>query len=134
MAKQPRSLENPIVSLSSGSSAPQSDSLTWRREDHVTIIFTIEAKRDLDDLRAYLQPLNPSGLRNVTSALEARIVLGAENPSSGRQTPLAGVRELVETRYGFVIPYIVRSSTFVVLRVYRGRRRPLDYTKLTIPD
>jgi toxin ParE1/3/4 len=97
------------------------------------IVFTAEAKRDLDELRAYLQPLSPSGLARVTAALEARIVAGAEHPNAGRPSPRPDVRELVETRYGFLIPYIVRDDRFLVLRVYRGKRKPLDYGKLSVP-
>jgi toxin ParE1/3/4 len=97
------------------------------------IIFTVEAKRDLDELRSYLKPLSPSGLAKVTAALEARIVTGSRNPGSGRPTPRPDVRELIETKYGFLIPYIVQRDAFYVLRVYRGNRRPLDYARLMLP-
>jgi toxin ParE1/3/4 len=97
------------------------------------IVFTVEAKRDLDGLRSYLRTLSPSGLASVTAALEARIVTGSENPGSGRLTPRPDVRELIETRYGFLIPYVVRDDTFHVLRIYRGNRKPLDYARLMLP-
>lgn len=96
------------------------------------LIFTIEAKRDLDELRAYLQPLSASGLNNVVTAIQAKIRLGMENPSAGRLTPRDNVRELVETRYGFLIPYYVKDDRFQVLRVYRSLRAPLDYHDLNL--
>ena len=43
------------------------------------IVFTLEAKRDLDELRSYLDPLSPSGLAAVTSAIEKRIVMLADH-------------------------------------------------------
>ncbi len=94
------------------------------------IIFTEEAKRDLDELRRYLEPLSPAGLANVTSALEARIRAVAANPGIGRPTPRDDVREAVEAKYGFLIPYQARDSRLFVLRVYRSKRKPLDYEAL----
>jgi toxin ParE1/3/4 len=43
------------------------------------------------------------------------------------------VREAVEPRYGFIIPYCVRGDALYVLRVYRARRQPLDYDELDLP-
>ena len=96
------------------------------------IVFTEDAKHDLEDLRRYLEPLSPKGLANVVAALERRIVNASENPRSGRPTPRPDVREVVEPRYGFVIPYTVIADDFYVLRVYRSMRRPLDYSELKI--
>jgi plasmid stabilization system protein ParE len=83
-------------------------------------------------LRAYLQPLNPAGLANVVAALEHRISPASENPRIGRPTPRAGVRQAVEPRYGFVIPYTLIAGDFHVLRVYKTRRKPLAYFELKI--
>lgn len=90
----------------------------------------MEAKADLDDLRDYLMPLSPRGLSKVTAAIENRIRLVAEYPASGRPSPRDNVREAVEPQYGFLIPYYVRLDTLIVLRIYRGNRRPLDYELL----
>jgi toxin ParE1/3/4 len=97
------------------------------------IVFTVGAKRDLDDLRAYLAPLAPAGLANVVAALEAKILDVADNPGIGRPSPRPGVREAVETSYGFVIPYFLKDETLFVLRIYRSHRRPLDYATLDLP-
>jgi toxin ParE1/3/4 len=96
------------------------------------IVFTEDAKHDLKELRRYLEPLSPKGLANVVAALERRIVIASENPRGGRPTPRPDVREAVEPRYGFVIPYTVIADDFYVLRVYRSMRRPLDYSELKI--
>ena len=97
------------------------------------LIFTLEAKRDLDDLRAFLEPLSPTGLAHVVQSIEAKIRAGLANPRIGRPTPRDDVRELIEAKYGFVIPYFVKSTTFYVLRVYQGRRRPFDYDAINLP-
>ena len=99
----------------------------------MNIVFTIEAKRDLDDLRAFLAPLSPPGLANVVTAIEARILSLADAPGTGRPTQRADVREAVEVKYGVVIPYTVREGTLFVLRIYQARRRPLDYAAIELP-
>ena len=94
------------------------------------IVFTKEAKADLDELREWLLPLSPFGLANVTAVLEAKIRLIAENPNIGRPTPRADVREAIEAKYGFLIPYLVKDNRLYVLRIYRSKRKPLDYEVL----
>ena len=99
----------------------------------MNIIFTQEAKRDLDELRAYLEPLSPSGLAHVVATLEARIRSIPANPRIGRPTPRDDVREVVEPKYGFVIPYYVQDESLYILRVYRSKRKPFDYAALGMP-
>ena len=96
------------------------------------IILTVGAKADLDELRSYLLPLNPLGLANVTAAVERKIISASDNPSIGRPSPRDDVREMIEPKYGFLIPYTVIDDTLIVLRIYRGKRKPLDYGKLMI--
>jgi toxin ParE1/3/4 len=98
------------------------------------ISFTVEAKADLDELRDYLLPLSPQGLARITSAIQAQINLVAEFPSSGRLSPRHDVREAIESRFGFLIPYMVLGGTLHVLRVYRGKRQPLSYELLPSPE
>jgi toxin ParE1/3/4 len=76
------------------------------------IVFTKEAKRDLLELRRYLEPLSPKGLADVVATLERRIMIASENPRSGRPKPRPNVREAVEPRYGFVIPYMFIADDF----------------------
>ena len=53
------------------------------------------------------------------------------NPASchplryGTQNVAGDVRELVEPRYGFVIPYTVLDDTISILRIYSAKRYPL---------
>lgn len=98
------------------------------------ISLTKEAKADLDQLREYLMPLSPQGLQNVVAALEKRVALTAEHPASGRPSPRADVREAIEPKYGFLIPYSVNGEVLHILRIYRGMRKPLDYQTLPSPD
>ena len=57
------------------------------------IIFTEDAKRELEELRRYLEPLSPKGLANVVAALERRIVIASENSAvAGRRRARMFVR------------------------------------------
>jgi len=89
--------------------------------------FTSQATRDIEDLRIYLAERSYSGLTNVLSEIESYIKSTAENPSLGRRTPRDDVRERVTKKYKFLLPYHVRGDTLYILRVYRGRRKPLNY-------
>lgn len=97
------------------------------------IIFTESAVRDLVELRAYLEPLSPAGLRHVLQRLEDLISILPANPRIGRMSTREGVRELVEPKYGFLIPYAVIGSTVYILRLYRSKRRLMDYDSLDVP-
>jgi toxin ParE1/3/4 len=95
---------------------------------------TVEAKADLDELRAYLAPINAKALQRVVDAIERRILLTVEYPASGRLSPRDDVREAIEPRYGFLIPYMAKGDTLHILRIYRGMRQPLDYQLLPSPE
>jgi toxin ParE1/3/4 len=98
------------------------------------LVFTPEAKRDLNELQAYLRPLNPKAHANVVGSIRSRIEAGMANPRIGRPTPRDEVRELVDPKYGFIIAYHVKGQTFIVLRVYHTRRSPLAYDDLSLPN
>ena len=91
------------------------------------IVITRRAVLDLDNLRKYLAPKSPAGLRNVLSALQKTIEDIPKNPSRGRATPHDDVWEKVVPKYGYIIPYYVRGNTVFILRIYSSRRKPLDY-------
>ena len=72
--------------------------------------------------------------------LEKAISMFSHHPEVGRPVPRENVRELVEPRYGFPIPYAIIEipyaiidGTIFILRVYRSKRKPLDYESLALP-
>jgi len=97
------------------------------------VAFAPAARQDLADIRAYLGPRSPQGYASVVRAIERRILLARDNPPIGRPAVKEGVRELVEPRYGYVIPYVVHRNTILVLRIYRAVRAPLDPDTLEKP-
>lgn len=97
------------------------------------LVFTVEAKRDLYELRSYLSPVSPAGLAKVVDALEAKLTMLLSSPYAGRQTSHEEVLEVVETKYGFVIPYRIQDDFLFILRIYRSARKPLDYLSFDLP-
>lgn len=91
--------------------------------------FTRDAVRDLEDLRDWLVPRSPTGHKRVVAAIQAALKRIREQPQSGRRTEHPDIREAIEPRYGFIIPYTIRGDVLWVLRVYNGRRHPMIWTE-----
>jgi toxin ParE1/3/4 len=94
------------------------------------LVLTLAATNDLRQLREYLACVSPRGLQTVSTAIEQRIQATLQFPESGRSVSHAGIREAVEPRYGFLIPYVSRGDVLIVLRIYRSARTPLDYEEI----
>ncbi len=90
--------------------------------------FTRDAVHDLEDLRDWLLPRSPGGHKRVAAAIRAVLEKLKEMPQSGRPTDHADIREIIEPRHGFVIPYTIRGNVVWALRVYNARRHPLIWT------
>jgi plasmid stabilization system protein ParE len=97
------------------------------------IVFTKKAKRDLDDLREFLKPLNASALTKVVSKINLNILSILDNPNIGRQTSNKYIRELIEPKYGFITAYYIKNNTIFVLRIYQTKRKPLEYDSIKLP-
>jgi plasmid stabilization system protein ParE len=92
------------------------------------IRFTPHALRDLDDLKEWLRLKNPRGYNSVATQISKTIRPVAEHPQMGRKTLRDDIRELVEPRYGFIIPYSIHEGTILILRIYSAKRYPLDFS------
>jgi toxin ParE1/3/4 len=89
--------------------------------------FSRDAMTDLDQLKEWLKPLSRDGYARVVGRLTVAIRKLNDHPNAGRGTSNADVRELVDPRYGFIIPYTIRDDTIWILRIYNARRYPLNY-------
>ncbi|MFN3506019.1 MAG: type II toxin-antitoxin system RelE/ParE family toxin [Allorhizobium sp.] len=90
--------------------------------------FARDAVRDLEELRDWLAPRSASGYRHVTVAIRATLGRVQDQPLSGRPTEHPEIREAIEHRYGFIIPYVIRGNVLWVMRVYNARRHPLIWS------
>ena len=97
------------------------------------IRFTPQAMSDLDDLKEWLRLKNTAGFRSVASQISKTIRPLAKHQAIGRKTMRENIRELVEPRYGFIIPYTVIDDTVFILRIYSSKRYPLDPADLPEP-
>lgn len=97
------------------------------------IRFTSHALQDLDDLKEWLRVKNPRGYNSVATQISKTIRPVAEHPHIGRKTLRDDIRELVEPRYGFIIPYTLHEGTIFILRIYSAKRYPLDFSGSPAP-
>lgn len=91
------------------------------------VVWSADARADLDDLRAYLRNRNPAASRSVVAAIrEAANSLG-DNPLKGHAGE-EGTREWLVTRYpNYLLIYELRPSprgpmAVVILSVWHHSR------------
>lgn len=89
--------------------------------------------QDLDDLKEWLRLKNPAGFRSVARQISKTVQPLSTHPAIGRKTIREDIRELVEPRYGFIIPYTVIEGTIFILRIYSAKRYPMTPTDLPYP-
>ena len=94
------------------------------------IKFTTAALMDVSDLRVFLSPKSETGLEHVLSVIEQTVFSIPNSISKGRKTPRDDVFEKITPKYGYVIPYYIRSNTIYILRVYHSSRKDLDYNSI----
>lgn len=100
----------------------------------MALFLTREAMRDLSEIDAFLADRSPPGLSRVIASIKSSLTAMETMPRIGRETAVSGVRVYVETRYGYIIPYLLKGDDVWVLRVYDSRRPPLDIDSLGAPE
>lgn len=93
------------------------------------VVFSPEAKQDLDEIFDYILRDAPSMAQVVLERISQRIRQLAKMPHLGRIGRVPGTRELVVPKTPFVIPYQVTGDSLEILRVYHGARQwPEQFT------
>lgn len=83
------------------------------------------AQSDIDDIYLYLEPLSPTGARNVLKAIHSAIALIAEHPYSTEETSDPDIRVKILGRYRYKIFYTIVGSDIVeIIHVRHAARRP----------
>src|SRR4051794_38193877 len=84
------------------------------------ILWTRPARRDMRGILSYIGERNP----NATAQVEEHIVKSVEKladfPYLGRPGRRAGTRELVITRFPYIVIYGVQEQEVVIYRVLHG--------------
>ena len=81
------------------------------------------ALANLDQEAAYIAMDNPLIASEFVHHLRASAAMLADHPNIGRPGRIAGTRELVITRFPYILPYRVRNSAVEILRVFHMARK-----------
>lgn len=81
------------------------------------------ALENLDEEAAYLAKDSPRMAAELVQHLQDSVAMLAEHPNMGRSGRIAGTRELVVTRFSYILPYRVRDGAVEILRVFHTARK-----------
>jgi len=81
------------------------------------------ALENLDEEATYLAKDSPRMAAELVRHLRDSVAMLAEHPGMGRPGRIAGTRELVVTRFSYILPYRVRGDVVEVLRVFHTARK-----------
>lgn len=86
--------------------------------------FSKSARNDLNSIQEYIFANNRQAAKEVVAHILSKIkeVL-AHNPAAGRAGRVLRTRELVITKYPYIVPYQVRNEVVYILRVLHTSRK-----------
>ena len=90
----------------------------------MSIRFSPRALADLEDIRAYLVPLNPQGAERVRRAIAEAIDRSEHNPKTGTRTDEPGLfrRPLRKYRYTIFYRLLQIGEGIEIARIVHGAR------------
>jgi toxin ParE1/3/4 len=86
------------------------------------IRFTPRARDDLVEIHAYIAMENPAAARRVVAAIREQITLLVQHPMAGRRGQIPDTRELVISRYPYLVAYRVNHDVVEVLSIWHTAR------------
>lgn len=81
------------------------------------------ALENLDDEAAYIAKDSRRIAAEFVLHMRDSAAVLAGHPNMGRPGRIAGTRELVVTRFSYILPYRVRGGTVEILRVFHTARK-----------
>jgi len=88
----------------------------------VKVHWSARARRDLLDILEFIAGENPDQAHAVVDDIAEAAGRLEFHPAMGRPGRVAGTRELVLPRRGFILPYRIDGDTIMVLRVIHTSR------------
>ena len=86
------------------------------------IVFTVPAQEDLRAIKQYICCDNFEAAQQVVEYIIDSVEKLKDNPSIGRAGRVLRTRELVISKYPYIVPYQVRENNIYVLRVLHTSR------------
>lgn len=77
----------------------------------------------LDEEAAYIAKDSPRMAAEFVLHMQDSAAMLANHPDMGRPGRITGTRELVVTRFSYIIPYRVRGNSVEILRVFHTARK-----------
>ena len=87
------------------------------------IVFTELAQEDLKAIRKYICCNNFSAAQEVVKHILECIENLNKNPTIGRAGRVLSTRELIISKYPYIVPYQVRGDYIYILRVMHSSRK-----------
>ncbi len=81
------------------------------------------ALENLDDEAAYIANDSPQIAAEFVVHMRNSAAMLADHPNMGRPGRIPGTRELIVTRFSYILPYRVRGGAVEVLRVFHTARQ-----------
>jgi plasmid stabilization system protein ParE len=81
------------------------------------------ALENLDDEAAFIAKDSPRIAAEFVVHMRDSAAMLADHPEMGRPGRISGTRELVATRFSYILPYRVRGGNVEILRVFHTARQ-----------
>ncbi|MCX7170754.1 MAG: type II toxin-antitoxin system RelE/ParE family toxin [Proteobacteria bacterium] len=81
------------------------------------------ALENLDDEAAYIAKDSPRVAAEFVVHMRDSAAMLADHPNMGRPGRISGTRELIATRFSYILPYRVRGDIMEVLRLFHTARQ-----------
>ena len=87
------------------------------------IIFTKSASNDLDCIKKYIYDDNANAAKEVVKHILSSIEQLLLTPNIGRAGRVLRTRELIITKYPYIVPYQVKNNIVYVLRILHTSKK-----------
>lgn len=94
-----------------------------QRSVNMRVRWLRRALRNLDDEAAYIARDSPKSAAEFIHHVIASVATLGDHPHMGRAGRVPGTRELVVTRFSYIVPYRVRDQSVEILRVFHTARK-----------
>ena len=86
------------------------------------VTFAPRARKDIDDIHAWLCERSRTGAASVISAVRETSLLNGEYPQIGRNSDIEGVKLLPVLKYPYLVYYTIDRDEIVIVHIRHGAR------------